>query len=276
MSRKSDARDAHNPTKIKKSTSGLEVRSVFVSRGGQRIIRDVSLTVRPGEVHVLMGPNGSGKSTLLSALMGSPQCVISRGSVAIDGKSVTKATPEDRAKAGLFLSFQHPVEIPGVSFGVAMRAAVNAVQSARMPKQPPYAPAAFAALVKEQAARLSIDSSLLARPLNEGFSGGERKASELLQLLLLKPRYALLDEIDSGLDLDAFKRILSVVHGVQREQNVGFVIVTHNPRVLSVIDADRVHVLDHGEIVATGDRALAKQIEEKGFDSLSKSKRKKR
>jgi len=241
----------------------LEIRDLAAQVGGQPVLRGISLSVGRGEVHAIMGPNGSGKSTLAHVLAGKPGYEITAGSVRFDGHDLLALAPEERARAGLFLGFQYPVEIPGVNNAYLLKAAANAARRERgLPELDAFE---FLALVRGKMALMQIDESFLGRGVNEGFSGGEKKRNEILQMLVLEPRLALLDETDSGLDIDALK---VVAHGVNslRAADRSIVLVTHYQRLLEHIVPDFVHVLVRGRIAHSGDRSLALELERRGYD----------
>ena len=240
----------------------LEIRDLHVEVDGKEIIQGVSLVFHPGQVHALMGPNGSGKSTLAQAIMGHPKYKITRGQVLLDGSDITQAKPDARARAGLFLSFQYPSEVPGVSYSTFLRMAVNNL------REKPYSVVDFHQFLKEKMAILKMDSAFSRRPLNEGFSGGEKKRAEILQLLALQPRYALLDETDSGLDVDAIKIVAEGIQQARKnERNMGIIIITHYHRFLEFLQPDMVSILMQGKIVAQGGKELAQKIENEGFET---------
>ncbi len=241
--------------------NSLKIENLHVRREGKEIVKGVSFEVRRGEVHALMGPNGSGKSTLANALMGHPRYQVTGGRIQIDGNDVTDAPPHERAKAGLFLSMQTTPEVPGVSLSNFLRLAYNAIAPA------PMSVLDFRALLKEKMEELRIDPSFSRRTLNEGFSGGEKKRAEILQMTVLKPKYAVLDETDSGLDVDALK---IVTDGINRLKgpDLGILLITHYVRMLEYVAPDRVHVMSGGRIVAEGGRELAEKIEKEGFDAV--------
>jgi len=235
--------------------------ALSVQVGEKHVVHAVSLLLRPGETHILMGPNGSGKSTLVGAFMGLPQYKISGGSLQLGKKSLTKAPPEKRAAAGLFLGFQNPPVLPGVSVLSLLRHA----RSMKSSRTAPFDLKEFAAVLKRAAAQLGIDQAFLTRSLNEGFSGGEKKKSEILQLLMLRPSFAFLDEIDSGLDIDALKVCLDALRAYQEQQNAGLLFVTHNPSLLRYIAPTHVHIMIRGRIVRTGAKDLMDLVADKGF-----------
>jgi len=243
----------------------LEISGLQVSVGGNAVLRGVDLSVHAGEVHAIMGPNGSGKSTLAHVLAGRPGYEITGGSVRYDGRDLLALAPEERARAGLFLGFQYPVEIPGVNNAYLLKAALNAARKQRgLPEIDAFD---FLALVRARMRTMQMDESFLARGVNEGFSGGEKKRNEILQMLVLEPRLALLDETDSGLDIDALKVVAQGVNSLRSPERA-VVLVTHYQRVLDHIVPDRVHVLGRGRILKSGDRTLALELERRGYDWL--------
>jgi Fe-S cluster assembly ATP-binding protein len=244
----------------------LRISDLHVSVGGQSVLRGVSLTVRAGEVHAIMGPNGSGKSTLAHVLAGRPGYQIVSGSVSFEDRDLLALAPEERARAGLFLGFQYPVEIPGVNNAYLLRAAVNAARRARGEAE--LDAFEFLSVVRAKIRLMQIDESFLSRGVNEGFSGGEKKRNEILQMLVLEPRLAVLDETDSGLDIDALKVVASGINSL-RAPNRAAVLVTHYQRLLDHVVPDVVHVLARGRIARTGDRTLALELERRGYDWVS-------
>lgn len=251
---------------MKTGRAFFELRNISVSVHGTRILSDVSLRVQKGETHLLMGPNGSGKSTLLYGIMGRPGYALDEGDILLNGESILSLSPEERASSGIFLSFQQPIEIPGVSLGSMIRTAKNAISERNDPKVAPLSPAVFAPRLKESAEKLTLPVELLSRGVNEGFSGGEKKKSELLQALLLEPSLLLLDEIDSGLDVDSARIVIDIVVDYQKRTGATVLLVSHNPRVLDRIKPDIVTVMDEGRVVKTGDADLAEEIAKSGFD----------
>lgn len=236
----------------------LDIKDLHATVDGKPILKGVTLTIRPGELHALMGPNGSGKSTLANVLMGHPKYVVTSGQVLIDGKDLLAMATDERAKAGLFLSFQYPVEIPGVTVENFLRTAVNAVSDAD------HGVAEFHAILKAKLAEFDMDDAFGRRYLNEGFSGGEKKRMEILQMLLLDPRYAVLDETDSGLDVDALKVVAGGINRL-RDANHGVLLITHYNRILEHVVPTHVHVFKDGRIVKSGDKDLAMEIETHGY-----------
>lgn len=245
------------------SRSTLEIRDLHVSIEGNEILKGLSLKVQGGEVHALMGPNGSGKSTLANTLMGHPRYVVDDGDVLFDGEDVLEMEPDERARKGMFLAFQYPVEIPGVTVANFLRTAYNAVHGG----QEELSVLEFHQKLMEQMKELEMDEDFAARYLNEGFSGGEKKRHEILQMSMLKPRIAVMDETDSGLDIDALQIVAEGVNR-QRRDDLGVLIITHYQRILEYIKPDYVHVLMDGRIVRSGGIELAEQLEEKGYDWL--------
>ncbi len=243
----------------------LKVRGLHVAVNGTEILRGVDLTVKAGEVHAIMGPNGSGKSTLTQVLAGHPAYTVTAGTATYDGKDLLALKPEERAREGLFLAFQYPVEIRGITNSYFLRSAVNAVRKHR--GQEELDPLDFLQVLEEKLKAIGWDDTLMNRPVNEGFSGGEKKRNEILQLAVLEPRLALLDETDSGLDIDALKTVANAVNKLRAPER-SFVIVTHYQRLLNFITPDVVHVLADGRIVKSGGPDLAHELEAKGYDWL--------
>jgi Fe-S cluster assembly ATP-binding protein len=241
----------------------LEIRSLHAKTGNNEILRGIDLRVNAGEVHAVMGPNGSGKSTLAHVLAGRADYEVTAGEVVYEGKDLLTMSPEDRAREGIFLGFQYPAEIPGVSTTYFLKAAFNAIRKHRGLEE--LDAVDFLALIKEKTKILEMDQSLLNRPINEGFSGGEKKRNEIFQMAVLEPKLAVLDETDSGLDIDALK---IVAHGVNalRSPARAMLVITHYQRLLNYVVPDYVHVLVDGRIVKSGGRALALDLEAKGYD----------
>ncbi len=241
----------------------LSIRNLEVAIGEKKILNGINLEVKAGEVHAIMGPNGSGKSTLASVLAGREDYEILNGEVEFFGKNLLELAPEERAGEGLFLAFQYPVEIPGVSNTNFLKAAVNAIRKYR--GQAPLDAVNFLKQMKEKIKLVNIDQSLLSRSLNEGFSGGEKKRNEIFQMAMLEPKLAILDETDSGLDIDALRIVANGVNTLRNKDNAT-IVVTHYQRLLDYIVPDFVHVLYKGRIVKSGGKELALELEEKGYD----------
>jgi Fe-S cluster assembly ATP-binding protein len=244
-------------------TAMLSIEDLQVRVDGKPILNGLSLEVGAGEVHAIMGPNGSGKSTLAYVLAGRPGYEVTGGRVLFEGRDLITLAPEERARAGLFLGFQYPVEIPGVNNVYLLKAAVNAARKAR--GEPEVDAFEFLALVREKMALMRMEDAFLSRGVNEGFSGGEKKRNEILQMLVLEPRLAILDETDSGLDIDALKVVAAGVNS-QRSPERACVLVTHYQRLLEYVAPDFVHVLVRGRIAKSGDRSLALELERRGYD----------
>jgi Fe-S cluster assembly ATP-binding protein len=245
--------------------SKLEIRDLHASVEGTEILKGVDLTINQGEIHALMGPNGSGKSTLANTLLGHPKYKVTKGDVLIDGESIINLTPDKRAKKGLFLAFQYPVAVPGVTMFSFLRAAYNAVHTDEKNQAPTIFD--FKETLAERMKLLGIDESFMNRYLNEGFSGGEKKRAEILQLAMLKPKFAVLDETDSGLDIDALRVVAEGVSKIASD-DLGILVITHYQRILKYIRPTFVHVLYDGRITASGGQELSLKLEEKGYGWL--------
>jgi Fe-S cluster assembly ATP-binding protein len=243
----------------------LEIRNLHARVKEKEILRGIDLTVRTGEVHAIMGPNGSGKSTLAQVLAGRDTYVVTDGSVTFDGKNLLEMSPEDRARDGVFMAFQYPVEIPGVSNLYFLKAALNQIRKSR--ELPELDAMDFLNVVKERMKLMEMDQALLNRPVNAGFSGGEKKRNEIFQMAVLEPRLAILDETDSGLDIDALKIVSRGVNALRSPQR-SMILVTHYQRLLNYIQPDFVHVLSEGKIVRSGGKELALELEERGYAGL--------
>jgi Fe-S cluster assembly ATP-binding protein len=240
----------------------LTIKNLHAKADGNEILRGIDLTVNAGEVHAIMGPNGSGKSTLAHILAGREGYEITAGEVIYEGKDLLQMPPEERAREGIFLAFQYPVEIPGVNTTYFLKAALNAIRKHR--GLPELDAMDFLTLVKEKIKIVDMDQSLLNRPINEGFSGGEKKRNEVFQMALLDPKLAILDETDSGLDIDALKAVAGGVNALRGKER-SMIVITHYQRLLDYIVPDYVHVLSDGRIVKSGDKRLAFELEEKGY-----------
>ena len=245
----------------------LEVRNLAAKIGERDILKGINLRVRAGEVHAIMGPNGSGKSTLAKILAGHPSYEVTGGEVLFEGRNLLELPPEERARAGVFLGFQYPIEVPGVGNSAFLRLTYNTVQGARGKDE--LDPLEFDDYVREKMKLLEMDPAFLERSLNAGFSGGEKKRNEILQMALLEPKLAILDETDSGLDIDALRVVANGVNKLHTVDN-GIVLVTHYQRLLNYIEPDYVHVMEGGRIIKTGDKSLALQLESRGYDWVAK------
>ncbi|HXK21869.1 MAG TPA: Fe-S cluster assembly ATPase SufC [Myxococcota bacterium] len=248
----------------------LELRDVYATAGEASILRGVDLVIRPGEVHAVMGPNGSGKSTLANALAGRPSVRVTRGEILYEGRDLTALAPEERAREGIFLAFQYPVEIPGVANLYFLKAALNAVRKHR--GQPELDAMDFLQLARRKMKLVEMDEKLMQRSVNEGFSGGEKKRNEVLQMAILEPRLAILDETDSGLDIDALRVVAGGVNALRGPQRA-MLVITHYQRLLDYVEPDFVHVLAGGRIARSGGKDLARELEEKGYGWLEASAR---
>jgi len=244
----------------------LSIRNLQASIQGKQILKGVNLEVKAGEVHAIMGPNGTGKSTLASVITGRDQFEITGGSVHYKDADLLKMKPEERARGGIFLSFQYPVEIPGVSMANFMKLAVN--EQRKHKGLPLLSASAFLKRMREKAALVELDSSLISRAVNEGFSGGEKKRNEIFQMAMLEPDLAILDETDSGLDIDALRVVSAGVNALHTPENA-FIVITHYQRLLDYIVPDFVHVMVDGQIVKTGGKELALELEEKGYTNFN-------
>lgn len=243
----------------------LQIKNLHAIVEGKEILKGIDLEVNKGEIHAIMGPNGSGKSTLASVLVGNPKFEVTRGSIIFNGKDMLDMSPEDRAREGLFLSFQYPVEIPGVSMVNFMRAAVNEQRKYR--GEEPISANDFLKLMREKRELLGMDSQLVSRSVNEGFSGGEKKRNEIFQMAMLNPLLSILDETDSGLDIDALRIVAAGVNKLHTPDNAT-IVITHYQRLLDYIQPDVVHVLYKGKIIKTDGPELALELEKKGYDWL--------
>lgn len=243
----------------------LKIKNLHASVEGKEILKGIDLEVNPGEVHAIMGPNGSGKSTLASVIAGNEDFEVTEGSIELEGEELNELAPEERAHEGVFLSFQYPVEIPGVTVTNFMKTAINETRKARGLEEMPANE--MLKKIREKSELLEIDRKFLSRSLNEGFSGGEKKRNEIFQLAMLEPKLAILDETDSGLDIDALKIVANGVNRLKTKENAT-IVITHYQRLLDYIVPDHVHVLLNGKIVKSGGKELALELEEKGYDWL--------
>ena len=244
----------------------LKIENLHVSVDGKAILKGIDLEIAPGEVHAIMGPNGSGKSTLAQVIAGREQFEVSAGSVTYDGRDLLELAPEERACAGIFLAFQYPIEIPGVSNTYFLRSALNSQRRARGEQE--LDAFEFLDFIQDRMKLLNLHEDLLNRPVNEGFSGGEKKRNEIFQMAVLEPKLAVLDETDSGLDIDALRVVASGINSLRRDDNAT-IVVTHYQRLLNYVVPDFVHILVDGRIVRSGDRQLALDLEEQGYDRIA-------
>ncbi|MDA1338061.1 MAG: Fe-S cluster assembly ATPase SufC [bacterium] len=242
----------------------LEINNLHakITETDEKILNGVTLTINKGETHAFMGPNGSGKSTLANVLMGNPEYTVTLGTVKLNGVDIFALTPDERAKQGLFLAFQYPTEIPGVPIRSFLLKAYNAVKKTAM------SPKEFIKLVSEKAKLVNISDEILKRNLNEGFSGGEKKKLEIMQLAVLSPNFAILDETDSGLDVDALKNVSDAINAIQKESKIGLILITHYQRILKYVKPDFVHIFKDGQIIKSGDYTLAEQLENTGYTDI--------
>lgn len=243
----------------------LSIKNLHASIGGKEILKGINLEIKAGEIHAIMGPNGSGKSTLSAVLAGREDYEVTEGSVTFNGKDLLELSPEDRAREGVFLAFQYPVEIPGVSNINFLKTAINEIRAYK--GQAPMEAKDFLALVKEKQKLVELDGKLANRSVNEGFSGGEKKRNEIFQMAVLEPKLAILDETDSGLDIDALRIVAGGVNKLKSKDNAT-IVITHYQRLLDYIIPDVVHILYNGKIVKSGTKELALELEEKGYDFI--------
>jgi Fe-S cluster assembly ATP-binding protein len=245
----------------------LEIRNLHAATAGTPILKGIDLKIAPGEIHAVMGPNGSGKSTLANALSGRPTTLVTEGSILFEGRDLTEMAPEIRAREGIFVAFQYPVEIPGVGNNYFLKASLNSVRAHR--GEPELDAMDFLSLVREKMKLVEMPAELMNRPINAGFSGGEKKRNEVLQMLLLEPKLCILDETDSGLDIDAVREVAAAVNAL-RSPDRSMLIITHYQRLLDYIVPDHVHVLSDGRIVRSGGKELALELEETGYGWIEK------
>ena len=242
----------------------LEINNLHaeITETGEKILKGVTLTINKGETHAFMGPNGSGKSTLANVLMGNPEYTVTKGQVLLNKGNLLDLTPDKRAKQGLFLAFQYPTEIPGVPIRSFLLKAYNSV------KDTTISPKEFIKLVSEKAKLVNISDEILKRNLNEGFSGGEKKKLEIMQLAVLSPNFAILDETDSGLDVDALKNVSDAINAIQKESEIGLILITHYQRILKYVKPNFVHIFKDGQIIKSGNYTLAEQLENTGYTDI--------
>jgi Fe-S cluster assembly ATP-binding protein len=241
----------------------LEIDNLQAKVEDQEILKGLSLTIKSGEIHAIMGPNGSGKSTLCKVLMGHPKYEVTGGNATFNGENILEMEPEQRAALGLFLGFQHPIEVPGVTLGSFLRQARTAITGEQTP------PVQFMQESKALAADLKIDPKFIGRNVNEGFSGGEKKRAEIFQLAILEPKFAFLDEIDSGLDIDALKIAAEGINKSFEKTNCGILLITHYQRILNYVQPHFVHIMKNGRIIESGDKSLAEKLEAEGYENLN-------
>lgn len=244
----------------------LIIKNLRVEIDKKAIVDNFSLTINENETHILMGKNGSGKTTLINAIMGKPETILKSGEIKINGQDISKLPANERANLGLFASFQNPVEVPGLSMRNFLRIALNSKIKAEDKDSKQYSPLEFVEHIYELSKDLDIDTDLILRELNFDMSGGEKKRSEILQMAVLNPKFALLDEIDSGLDIDALKKIANTINKIQKKNKTGLLIITHFPRILKYIKPTHVHIYKDGKIIKSGDKKLALKIEKDGYD----------
>jgi Fe-S cluster assembly ATP-binding protein len=249
-------------SRSKMSEKYLEIKDLHVNVEGKEILKGVNLEIKKGEVHSIMGPNGSGKSTLANVIMGHPKYEVTKGSVISLGENVLEMSPEERAVLGLFLSFQYPLEIPGLGFRTFLKSALTHKNEEKM------SPREFTKMLKEKLEILKMDPSYIRRDLNVGFSGGEKKRAEMLQMLMLEPKMSILDETDSGLDIDSLKVVCDAVNELRKKGDFSALVITHYKRILTHLKPDYIHVMYNGKIIASGDHTFADELEEKGYKWL--------
>lgn len=248
----------------------LKIENLHVKIEEKEILKGLNLEINSGEIHVIMGPNGSGKSTLLNSLMGHPKYEVTKGKASLNNKSLLKLDANKRANLGLFLGFQYPLEISGISFGNFLRLAKNANLKANNKNAKTLSPIEFLKIIKEKAKALKMSEDFIGRSINEGFSGGEKKRAEIMQMAILEPKFAMLDEIDSGLDIDSLKAVSSSINTIFKKTSPGLLIITHYQRILNYITPDFVHIMADGKIVKSGKKSLALTLEKEGYKQFLK------
>lgn len=250
------------------SIDTLEIKDLQVSVDGKQILKGVNLTIRSGEIHIVMGPNGSGKSTLCYALMGHPNYEITGGEVLFNGENILELTPDKRAQLGMFLGFQYPREVTGVTFGNFLRMATNAVNKVREPGKKPIGPVQFYPVIQKEMEGLKMNKTFIGRSLNEGFSGGEKKRAEIVQMSILQPKVAMLDEIDSGLDIDGLKIVAEGIQSTFEKNQMAVLLITHYQRILNYLTPHFVHIMVDGKIVSSGGNEMVEALEKEGYDKF--------
>lgn len=248
----------------------LEIKNLHAEVEGRKILKGINLTIKAGEIHAIMGPNGSGKSTLCNVLMGHPKFKITKGKAFLNRKNILTLEPHKRAQLGLFLAFQHPLEIPGITMGNFLRNAKNILIRAKNKKAKLLSPTDFIPIIKKNIKLLQMTDEFINRSINDGFSGGEKKRAEIVQMSILEPKFALLDEIDSGLDIDALKAVAKGIKENHKKFNPGILLITHYQRILNYITPNFVHIISDGKIVKSGEKGLAKKLEKTGYKSYVK------
>lgn len=244
----------------------LNIKNLSVSINNEQILKNFNLEVKKGETHVIMGPNGSGKSTLCYAIMGHPKYNIESGEIEFNGQNILKMSTDERARAGLFLAFQYPKEVPGITFGNFLRQISNIKLKEKEEKT--LNPIEYFKIAKELIEKVDLDKSMIGRGVNEGFSGGEKKRAEIVQMSALKPKLALIDEIDSGLDIDSLKKIAQSIKDIKSETGMGTILITHYQRILKYLNVDIIHIMKNGKIVKTGGKDLVEELEKNGYKSF--------
>lgn len=255
-------------TTTTKAQHTLEIKNLHANAENKEILKGLTLTVRSGEIHTIMGPNGSGKSTLCNVLLGHPKYKITKGEILFDKENINELSPDKRAQLGLFLGFQYPREIPGVTFSNFLRTCLNAINKGKNPGAKPIGVMDFNKTLEEKMKFLDMPAEFRTRGVNEGFSGGEKKRAEILQLMTLNPNIAILDETDSGLDVDALKIVSKGINQARKDSGCGVLLITHYQRLLNYVKPDFVHIMSKGTIVKSGDHKLAHEIEDKGYESF--------